>query len=108
MIAARAPEKDTSQAYLPDFCAASTLFIIVLVAALIAIVLALASHDTQHPFLIELSKTSFFVLWIALLGTVVMCQLRPYLEKAGPTRAFVIGFVVLEAVCLSSRKAPGS
>ncbi len=100
MIAARHPDKDPSQAYLPDFCAASTLFIVVLVAALVAIVLALASHDSQHPFLIELSKTSFFVLWNALLGTLVMCQLRPQLEKSGPTRAFVIGFAVLEAVCL--------
>ena len=100
MTAARDPEKELSQAYLPDFCAASTLFIVVLVSSLVAIMLAIASHDSQHPFLIELSKTSFFVLWNALLGTVVMCQLRPFLERAGPTRAFVFGFIVLEAVCL--------
>lgn len=100
MTVARDSDNETSQAYLPDFCAASTVFIIVLVAALIAIMLALASNDSQHPFLIELSKTSFFVLWNALLSAVVLCQLRTYLEKAGPTRAFVIGFAVLELVCL--------
>ena len=45
MIAANDPDNGSTQAYLPDFCAASTLFIIVLVAELIAIMLTLASHD---------------------------------------------------------------
>lgn len=100
MIAANDPDNESSQAYLPDFCAASTLFIIVLVAELIAIMLTLASHDAEHQFLIELSETSFFVLWIALLGTALMCQLTSYLEAAGQTRAFVMSFVVLELTCL--------
>jgi two-component system sensor histidine kinase AlgZ len=100
LIAAKDPEKESTQAYLPDFCAASTLFIVVLVSALIAIMLALASHNANNPFLIELSKTSFFVLWVALPGTFVMCQLRSYLENAGPMLAFVIGFLVLEIMCL--------
>jgi len=89
-----------TQAYLPDFCAASTLFIVLLVAELVAIALTLAAHDSGGQFLIELSKTSFFVLWLALLGAAVMCQLRNRLESSGATRAFVISFIVLEAVCL--------
>ncbi len=101
MIAAKKPIDESTQAYLPDFCAAATLFIIVLVAELIAIALTLASYGPAQPFLIELSKTSFFILWIALLGTAVMCQLKGYLESAGQTRAFVIGFVVLEVMCLA-------
>ena len=54
----------------------------------------------DQPFLIELSKTSFLILWITLLGTSLMCQLKPFLERAGQTRAFVISFVVLEVMCL--------
>ncbi len=100
MDSAKDPENESTQAYLPDFCAASTLLIVVLVSALIAIMLALASNDTEKPFLLELSATSFFVLWVALLGTFVMCQLRTFLENAGPTRAFVFGFAVLEITCL--------
>ena len=97
-----APESSTqdSQAYLPDFCSASTLFIVLLVAELVAIALTLAAHDSGGQFLIELSKTSFFVLWLALLGTAVMCQLRKRLESSGATRAFVFSFLVLEAICL--------
>jgi two-component system sensor histidine kinase AlgZ len=100
LIAAKDPNSETTQAYLPDFCAATTLFIIVLVAELVAIALTLASYGPEQQFLIELSKTSFLILWIALLGTALMCQLKGYLEKAGQTRSFVIGFVVLEVMCL--------
>ena len=91
---------DSTHVYLPDFCAAGTVFIIVLVAELIAIALTLASYGPEHEFLIELSRTSLLVLWIALLGTALMCQLRSYLESAGQTRAFLIGFLALEAMCL--------
>lgn len=100
MTAAKDPHNGSTQAYLPDFCAATTLFIIVLVAELIAIALTLASYGPEQPFLIQLSKTSFLILWIALLGTALMCQLKNYLEHAGQTRAFVISFGVLEIMCL--------
>jgi len=100
LIAVKDPDNESTQAYLPDFCAAGTLFIIVLVAELIAIALTLASYGPEQQFLIELSKTSFLILWIALLGTALMCQLKGYLESTGQTRAFVISFVVLEIMCL--------
>jgi len=100
LTAASQPTREDTQAYLPDFCAAGTIFIVVLVADLVAMVLTLAAHDAGKQFLVELSKTSFFVLWLALLGTAVMCQLRNRLESTGATRAFVISFVVLEVLCL--------
>lgn len=89
-----------SQAYLPDFCATSTVFVIVLVAALVAIVLTLAGTAGSGRFLFELSKTALFVLWLALLGCGLMCLLRGKLEAAGKTRAFVLGFLILLAMCL--------
>lgn len=104
-MAAPDSHKVTAQVYLPDFCAASTLFVIVLVAELIAIALTLASSSPDHEFLIELSKTSFFILWLAVLGTALMCQLTKYLEKAGQTRAFVVAFVALELMCLAIAEA---
>ena len=100
MTAAPEPADRTTQAYLPDFCAAGTLFIVLLVAELVAFVLTLAAHSPERQFLVELSKTSFFVLWIALLGTAVMCQLRKRLESAGKTRAFVLSFLLLEVLAV--------
>ena len=98
---ASAPEANDkySQAYLPDFCAAGTILVILLVAELVAIVLTLASFETSN-FLTELSKMSMYLLWLALLGTAVMCRLRPWAEKQGNTQAFVVCFVVLEVMCL--------
>jgi two-component system sensor histidine kinase AlgZ len=89
-----------SQAYLPDFCATSTVFIVVLVAALVAIALTLAGSTVPGRFLFELSKTALFVLWLSLLGCALMCLLRSRLEGAGKTRAFVLSFALLLAMCL--------
>lgn len=100
MIAAPDSTSEDTQVYLPDFCAAGTLFIVLLVAELVAIVLTLAAHEPEGQFLIQLSKISMFVLWLALLGSAVMCQLRSRLESAGKTRAFVISFFVLVVMCL--------
>lgn len=89
-----------TQAYLPDFCATSTVFVVVLVAALVAIVLTLAGNEPPGQFLVELSKTSMFVLWLALLGCALMCVLRSRLEGIGKTRAFVVSFFILLVMCL--------
>jgi two-component system sensor histidine kinase AlgZ len=101
LTAASKPSHEDAQAFLPDFCAASTLFIIVLIAELVAIVLTLAAHNAEGRFLVELSKTSFFVLWVALLGAAVMCLLRSRLEKTGKTLAFVFSFLLLLLICLA-------
>ena len=99
MAAAQEANDKQAQAYLPDFCAAGTVLVILLVAELVAILLTLVSYQPGN-FLTELSKMSMFVLWLALLGTIVLCQIRPWAEKQGNTRAFVICFVVLEVMCL--------
>ena len=101
-MASRSPDsaEQQSQAYLPDFCATGTVFVVVLVAALVAIVLTLAGYETPGQFLVELSKTSMLVLWLALLGCALMCGLRSRLEGAGKRRAFVLSFFILLVMCL--------
>ena len=98
---ASAPEADAkySQAYLPDFCAAGTILVILLVAELVAIVLTIAAYE-PGAFLTELSKMSMYLLWLALPGTAVMCRIRPWAEQQGNTQAFVICFVLFLIMCL--------
>ena len=100
MSASPDSEKKESQAYLPDFCAAGTVFVVVLIAELVAILLTLAAHDTPGLFMVELARNSLFILWLAILSSVVMCLFRDRLESAGKTRTFVLGFVILELLCL--------
>ena len=88
------------QAYLPDFCAAGTVLVAVLMAELVAIVLTLTSFDTPEQFLSDLWKISFFLLWFAVLGSGLMCQLRSRLEGMSATRTFVLSFMILLALCL--------
>ncbi len=100
MSAAPDSQDKGSQAYLPDFCAASTVFVVVLIAELIAILLTLAAHTIPELFLVELARTSLFVQWLAILSCAVMCLFRTFLESAGTSRAFVLSFLILELVCL--------
>ena len=97
------PDSETreTQAYLPDFCATGNVLIVVLIAELIAILLTLAGHYDSSVFMIELYKTSFFVLWFALLSSAIMCLFRDQLESAGEMRAFVISFIVLELLSIT-------
>ena len=67
---------------------------------LTCILLTLAGHHDGSVFMIELYKTSFFVLWLALLSSAVMCLLRKPLETLGPTRAFATSYVILLTLCL--------
>lgn len=94
------PADHQAQAYLPDFCAAGTILVILLVAELVAILLTLVSF-APGTFLTELSKMSMFVLWLALLGDGLLCAIRPWAEKQGHTAAFVVCFIVLEVLCLT-------
>ncbi len=89
-----------TQAYLPDFCDARTVFVVILIAELIAIVLTLAAGPQSGQFLFVLWKTSFFTLWYAVAGSALMCLLRKRLESSGKTLAFVLGFFVLLVLCL--------
>lgn len=89
-----------SQAYLPDFCAAGTIFVMVLAAELVAIVLTLAAGPAAGVFLIELAETSLYVLWVALLSALLLCRTRSWIERLGKTQAFVIAFLLLELLCL--------
>lgn len=91
---------ENTHAYLPDFCAASTILVVLLVAELVSIVLTLASGAPPGAFLTELAIISLYVLWLALLSSAVLCRARRWVEESGKTRAFIVCFVVLELLCL--------
>ena len=89
-----------SQVFLPDFCAASTVLIVLLVSELVAILLTLAARTVPGTFLTELAKISLYIFWLALLSTAVLCRVKPMLEKLEPVRAFLIAFAILETLSI--------
>ena len=100
MTEIQGPDNKQTQAFLPDFCSAGVVLVILLIAELVAILLTLVSF-TPGTFLTELSQISIFILWLALAGTAIMCLIRPWAERQGHTAAFVFCFAVLELLCLT-------
>jgi len=65
--------------FLPDFCSARTLFVIILLAELLAIVLSLSRPPYAESRLVDLGMNSLFIQWVSLSCTAVLCLFRKYL-----------------------------
>jgi len=96
-----AADSNDNQVYLPDFCAAGTLLIVILIAELVAMVLTLAAYSVPGTFLTELSKMSMYILLLSLPGAALLCRLTPWLSRFAPVTAFSVAFVILESLCLA-------
>ncbi len=102
-MATAAPQDSNAapQAYLPDFCAAATILVVLVVAELVAIVLTLAAQVEPGTFLTELAIVSLYVLWLALLSCAVLCYTRGWIERTGKTRGFISAYLLLVLLCLA-------
>lgn len=78
--------------WLPQFCSAPTLFAVMIVAELVALVVVLAPEPSLRPWLPRLGVVSVYVQWLALLNAVVLCSLRRTLEGASARRGFVVAW----------------
>ncbi len=73
--------EEPRQLYLPNFCSAAAVLIIVVICELTALLLALARNSAVLGFWSDLGLTSMFLLWIALCGASFLCLLRGYLSR---------------------------
>src|SRR5688500_20262341 len=89
--------------YLPDFCATRSVFAVVLIAELVALVLTLAREELHVGFWIDLGRTSLFLLWIGLCSAAVLCAARPRLTRIGtrPASAIALGLMVAVTLLIS-------
>lgn len=86
----------TTRRWLPQFCSLPTLFAVMVVAELVALVVVFAPEQHARPWLSRLGIASVYVQWLALLNSVVLCQLRQPLEKMRVRT----GFIVAWALCI--------
>ncbi|MCK9539650.1 sensor histidine kinase [Dokdonella sp.] len=95
--AARAPAPAGG---LPPFCSAPTLFAVMVVAEMVALVLVLAPLPVAdaEPWLERLGVVSLYVQWLALLNAVVLCSLRASLQPLATTTGLAIAWAVSVAV----------
>jgi two-component system, LytTR family, sensor histidine kinase AlgZ len=82
--------------WLPQFCSLPTLFAVMIVAEIVALVVVLAPDLHARPWLPRLGVASVYVEWLALLNAVVLCSMRQPLERL-PVRP---GFVLAWSLCV--------
>ncbi len=84
----------TPRRWLPQFCSLPTLFAVMIVAELVALVVVFAPDAHLRPWLPRLGVASVYVQWLALLNAVVLCSIRQPLEKMSVRAGFAIAWLL--------------
>lgn len=89
--------------FLPDLCQSQPVFLLVLVAELVALLLSITATGLQHFSWDVLAITSFYVQWIVLVCAMLLCRLRNWLAGFSLTASacFCYGLVLLVTALLS-------
>ena len=85
--------------FLPNFCDVTTLFMLVLLVQLLALVLTLVSNDWAS-FWNRLAMTSLFAQWLALVNGGILCGLRKWLNSRPLVVNALISFCIMLLVTL--------
>lgn len=101
-IANNAPSKDDDlkPCLLPNFCEVRTIFIVVLLTEVLAIIFAMTAASTSIQFWDYLAMSSLLMLWIALLNTAALCQLRNWLHRQKRSHVFILCFILMMSISL--------
>ena len=70
--------------FLPDFCNARVIFLVILGAILLAFVLSLSSSHPGEDYWVNLSMISLFIVWIAFGNILILCTSRRFLHRLSP------------------------
>lgn len=90
---------DSSGFFLPDFCHTRSVFMVVLVSELLALILSLVRFQSD-VFWLQLGRYSIIIQWIALLSTALLCMSRPVLRKISDLHAGLISYLLVLMVTL--------
>ncbi|MEZ5462649.1 sensor histidine kinase [Dokdonella sp.] len=80
--------------WLPQFCSLPTLFALMVVAEIVALVIAMAPDRVARSWISELAIASVFVQWLALLNAVVLCSSRETLERLSIRLGFFVAWAL--------------
>ncbi len=81
-------------AWLPQFCTAPTLFAVMVVAELVALVIVLTPEPHSRAALPRLGVVSVYAQWLALLNAVVLCSLRGVLRRLDTREGYLVAWLV--------------
>lgn len=97
-MAVSKPTVPAARTRLPDFCHLPVLFALLVLAALVVLVMLLAPGSvlSWRSFTVAVA----FAVWLAIACGVLLCKLRPYLQRLSALPAWGIVWFVIVAVVL--------
>jgi two-component system, LytTR family, sensor histidine kinase AlgZ len=93
-------KNEIAASFLPDFCGGRIVFVLILVAELLAIVLTLAQPLNTPDRLYQLAMYSLFVQWVALSCVAALCISRRFLNSLSDYRAATCSYMLTLLVTL--------
>jgi two-component system sensor histidine kinase AlgZ len=81
--------------FIPDLCGVQSVFFLVLVAELLALVLAVGGTGLRRFSWQQFATVSLFVQWTVLLSAAVLCRLRVSLARWPRERAAAVGYAMV-------------
>lgn len=100
----RAPRSlpaEPTNPFLPDLCSSQSVFLLVLVAELLALLLTIsAASGLQHFNWDKLAMISVQVQWIVVFSAVALCRLRFWLGRQDHVRAGVASYALVLGITL--------
>lgn len=86
---------DDGFSFFPNFCRGGYLVNVLVLAELLAIAITVLTRRLSVTIYHDLLLISLFVQWVALVSVVVLCALRPTLNRLAPWRALGVAYLVL-------------
>lgn len=96
-VADKTAEDNGEHFFLPDLCARQSVFFLVLIAELFALVIVLIESSLFRFDWLRLGLVSLYVQWVALSSAALLCQLRGWLQKLKPSRAVLLSYLLIPA-----------
>lgn len=88
--------------FLPDLCTTQAVFLLVLVAELLALLLTIsAASGLQHFDWDTLALISVQLQWIVLFSAAALCRLAAWLERQNHARAGIVSYVLVLSITLA-------
>jgi len=87
--------------FLPDLCSSQSVFLLVLVTELLAVLLTIsASSGLQHFSWDKLAMISVQVQWIVVFSAIALCRLRFWLGRQDHVRAGCVAYALVLGITL--------
>lgn len=91
---------NTSDFFLPDFCGLNSVFAVVILSELFALILTLAATPYRFDPWGQLALTSLFMQWAGLSSAGLLCATRRQLARLQPVAAGITSYMMLLVVIL--------